>query len=111
MQAAPTASSHHDVTAASASPATPATQNKPNAAAFTCRGGASRAATSRTGPTRRSSEPRPPSLESLAKLTPTSSASQPTSASPARHQENLSYPAAPPEPMSTGTTAAGSVLG
>ena len=62
MQAAPTATSHQDVTAASASPATPARKKHPKAAASTCRGGASPAATSRTGPTRRSSEPRIPSL-------------------------------------------------
>ena len=36
MQAAPTASSHQDVTAASASPAGPATKKQPNAAASTC---------------------------------------------------------------------------
>ena len=62
MQAAPTISSHQEVTAASASPAAPATAKEPSAAASTCRGGASPAATSRTGPTRRSSEPRTPSL-------------------------------------------------
>ena len=62
MHAAPTATSHQHVTAASASPAAPATKKQPNAAASTCRGGASPAATNRTGPTRRSSEPRTPSL-------------------------------------------------
>ena len=39
------------------------------------------------------------------------SASATTSASSARHQENRPYPKAIPEPISTGTTAAGSVLG
>ena len=52
MLAAPTASSHQDVTAASASPARPATRKEAAAAASTRFGGASPEATSRTGPTR-----------------------------------------------------------
>ena len=62
MHAPPAATSHHAVTAARTSPAAPATAKHPRAADSTWRGDASPAATSRTGPTRRSSEPRTPSL-------------------------------------------------
>ena len=57
-----TSSSHQDETAARTSPATHATPKQPSAAARTRRGLASPDATSRTGPTRRSSVPRIPSL-------------------------------------------------
>ena len=60
--APPSRISHHEVITASASPATQATAKQPSAAASTCRGRARPEPTSRTGPTRRSSVPRIPSL-------------------------------------------------
>ena len=46
----------------------------------------------------------------MAKFTPICSASATSSASTARQAENFPYPNATPDPISTGTTAAGSVL-
>ena len=63
MHAAPTATSHQDVTAASASPAAPARAKHPKAATSTCRGGAKPGGDQPDqGPPGRSSEPRTPSL-------------------------------------------------
>ena len=61
MLATPTATSHQDVDAARAKPATAATPNAANAARLTATGDARPDATRRTGPTRPASVPRTPS--------------------------------------------------
>jgi hypothetical protein len=62
MHAAPRGTSHQLTATASARPAAAATAYDVIAARLTAAGGASPAATSRTGPTRTSSVPRTPSL-------------------------------------------------
>jgi len=61
MHAAPTATSHHDVAAASTSPATAPPAKVSTEAVSTARGEAKPWATRRTGPMRSASVPRMPS--------------------------------------------------